>query len=806
MPRRRATIIPVAALNRRKTGHGCDSAISSSYTGIFRAARDGALSVLLLPSQGTLARQGCAVFRVCSGPHGVRYMPMSHPPGKLFSSCRSTLVTFFLLILPFIADCAAQARARSAEGAVPPKVLVEPAAGRYGSGKAPGRSGWPFAALALVVALAIAAASGGGRRLRQRTKELALSRIALFQESQRREWAEVELENARGRFEEILDGLAEPVMVLDSEHRIVIMNRPARAFSARPDRELRCYQLLHGLEEPCSGGNGCRTCGVAAFRDGGAVQSLTIEHVHILPEGGINWYEVTASSLQGEMGAGGLVLMSLHNITKRKCAEEAARHLADFDTLTGLPNRRLFNDRLNLALAQAHRRSEKLALLFLDLDRFKLINDTLGHVVGDLLLQEVAIRLKECSRREEDTIARQGGDEFIVILTRIPDVAAAAKIAGEFVGAFRESFTLAGHELFVSCSIGISIYPDDGEGADQLLRNADAALYWAKGHGKNCYKIYNPELNRRAMELLTLEQEIRRALEHGEFVLHYQPKVNVNSSRIVCLEALIRWQHPERGLLMPDAFVELAEETGSIIALGEWVLKTACSQNQRWQQVGHPPVRVAVNLSERQFLRPDLVESVARVLSEAGLQAKWLDLELNFSVLSGSTRERMAALEELILMGVHISVANLGKGYSSLAYLKGLPVHTLKVDRSCVAEIGGNPEFAAAFVHLAHSIDLEVIHEGVETMEQLSFFRSIACEEMQGYLFSRPLPPDQVVALLDKSVISALLMGDASGLRPEGAGHACDVGNPRRAGGLLGVCGGAQGDRRGPGDRRRHQE
>lgn len=636
------------------------------------------------------------------------------------------------------------------------RVLPHPWAGEAGARVVRG-FGWS------VTLLALAAAATACGRLSKRRKQLAVAGVSLFQEAGLRRVAESELEYVRCHFGQILDGLAEPVLLLDYECRIVIMNRAARAISRRNQDELRCYQLLHGAEQPCSQGSGCSMCGVSTFRESESVQSFTVEHEQLLPQGGVSWYEVTATPLGGEPGTGSYLLMSLHEITKRKQAEEAARLLADFDPLTGLPNRRLFNDRFNLALAQAHRRGTKLALLFLDLDRFKMINDTLGHAVGDLLLQEVAHRLKESCRREEDTIARQGGDEFIVILTEVSDVATVANVAREFVAAFRESFLLAGQEIFVSCSIGISICPDDGQGAEQLLRNADAALYWAKEHGKNCFKIYNPELNRRAMERLALERGIRRALDQGEFVLYYQPKVNVKSSRIVCMEALIRWEHPERGLLLPESFVELAEETGCIIALGEWVLRAACSQNRSWQVAGHPPVRVAVNLSERQFLRPDLVESIACVLDESGLEPKWLDLELNFSLLSSSPAERMRTLEALIQMGVHISVANLGKGYSSLAYLKGLPVHTLKVDRSCVAEIESNPDFAEAFVQMAHSVDLEVIQEGVETMEQLSFFRSIACEEMQGYLFSQPLPPDQVVALLDKSVISALLTGMPAG-------------------------------------------
>ena len=713
-------------------------------------------------------------FSLSSSAVGARHMPITFSLLKCFISSRVTLPGAFALLIFPIPVGAAEFPPRRPVVPAPQCLAFERAVeNRLTGHPAPGNSGW------LIAASALAAAGGawGRFRLRQLTGELVSSSASLLQETGRRRLAQTELDRARRRFDEILDGLSEPVVVLDFDCRIVIMNRAARAFSRCPSgegqescsgrgaRQLTCYQLLHGLEQRCCAGAGCCICGIELFRDG-VQDCLTIEHAQLLPDGGTNWYEVTASPLQGEPGADRFVLVSFHNITQRKRAEQAARLLADFDPLTGLPNRRLFNDRLNLALAKAHRRREKLALLFLDLDRFKLINDTLGHGVGDLLLQEVAKRLKECSRREEDTIARQGGDEFIVILTEIPDVAAAAKIAGEFVAALRERFDLAGQELFVSCSIGISIYPDDGQGCEELLRNADAALYWAKDHGKNCYKIYNPELNRRAMERLTLEHGIRRGLERGEFLLHYQPKVNVNSSRIVCLEALIRWQHPERGLLMPDSFLDMAEETGSILALGEWVLRAACSQNRQWQLAGHPPVRVAVNLSERQFTRPDLAESICGVLAQTGLEAKWLDLELNFSLLAGSPGERMRTLEGLIGMGVHISVANLGKGYSSLGYLRGLPVHTLKVDRSCVAEIESNPEFAAAFVHLAHSIDLEVVHEGVETMEQLSFFRSIACEELQGYLFSRPLPPDQVVALLDKSVITALILGVAGGDRP----------------------------------------
>jgi len=590
------------------------------------------------------------------------------------------------------------------------------------------------------------------RRGAQVSSELTEKNRALLLELGRHCLVRQELENARSFLQGILDALTEPVVVIGFDHRVVALNRAARSLAGQEGGEGGfCYQVLHGLERPCPAHPGRSFCGLEELGESLEARTVCGEHEWGTPDGGRRWHEVTATIFSAGDGSRRFVLESLHDITRRKEAEESARLLADFDPLTGLPNRRLFNDRLTLALVQAHRRKEKVALLFLDLDRFKVINDTLGHAVGDLLLQEVARRLRQCCRREEDTIARQGGDEFVVILTEISDVSAAARIAQEVVDTFCDPFHLGGQELFVSSSIGISVYPDDGDNADRLVRNADAALYFAKENGKNGYKIYNPELNRKAMERLKLENAIRRALKENEFVLYYQPKVNVKTSRIVCLEALIRWNHPEFGLLLPADFIALAEETGSIVPLGEWVLHTACRQNRRWQLAGLPPVRVAVNVSERQFLKPNLVDSVESALGEVGLEGRWLDLEVSLQLLMRSGEESLRTLKRLAALGVHISVANIGKGYSSLSYLRRLPVHTLKVDRSCIGEIEQNPEFAAAFVHLARSIDLEVIHEGVETVEQLSFFRSIACDEMQGNLFSRPVPSEEVAQILSRN-------------------------------------------------------
>ncbi|UFS69235.1 EAL domain-containing protein [Geomonas sp. RF6] len=653
-----------------------------------------------------------------------------------------------------------------------------PAAGGEGAGAAracvaTGSGVWPLPPGDLTIlseiclggaacCLVTAGIFSGVRRRRERevTARLTEKNRALVLELGRQCLAEKELEESRSFLQGILDALAEPVVVIGFDHQVVALNRAARSFrSDMGEGGGYCFRVLHGLDRPCPTHAGRSFCGLEALGESLEACTVTGDHEWVAPDGKRKWCQVSATIFSAGDGSRRFILESLHDITKMKEAEESVRLLADFDPLTGLPNRRLFNDRLTLALVQAHRRKEKVALLFLDLDRFKVINDTLGHSIGDLLLQEVARRLRQCCRREEDTIARQGGDEFVVILTEISDVAAAAKIAQEVVEAFKEPFYLAGHELFASTSIGISIYPDDGDNADRLVRNADTALYFAKEHGKNGYKIYNPELNKKAMERLTLENSIRRALREQEFVLYYQPKVNVKTSRIVCLEALIRWNHPEFGLLLPAEFIQTAEETGSIIPLGEWVLRTACTQNRKWQLAGLSPVRVAVNLSERQFTRPDVVDSVVEALAQSGLEGRWLDLEISLELLMRSGEESLETLRRLTGLGVQISVANIGKGYSSLSCLRRLPVHTLKIDRSCVGEIENDPEFASAFVHLARSIDLEVIHEGVETMEQLAFFRSIACDEMQGNLFCRPLPPEEVAEILNRSSIGAIGKG-----------------------------------------------
>lgn len=439
-----------------------------------------------------------------------------------------------------------------------------------------------------------------------------------------------------------------------------------------------------------------------------------------------------------------------HHLTERKRAEETIRYLAYHDALTGLPNRTLFNDRLNLALEQAHRSREKLAVLFLDLDRFKLVNDTLGHAMGDRLLKEVAKRLISCLPKG-NTVARLGGDEFTIILPKVTRLKDVVKSSKKILEGLKPSFNLEGQEAYITTSLGVSLYPSDGEDSETLLKNADTAMYKAKERGRNNYQFYTPAMNAKALKQLTLENRLHRAIEQEEFVVYYQPQVELRNGEIIGVEALTRWQHPELGLLPPSDFIPLAEETGLIIPLGEWVLRKACTQNKIWQDGGLGPLRVAVNLSVRQFQQSDLVETVAAILKETGIEPQWLELEITESMAMQDLDFTIKILAELRKMGIQISIDDFGSGYSFLNSLKKLPIHALKIDQSFISELTIDSQDAAianAVIVLAHSLGLEVTAEGVETQEQLSFLKEQRCDKMQGYLFSRPIAADSLEKLL----------------------------------------------------------
>jgi diguanylate cyclase (GGDEF)-like protein len=437
---------------------------------------------------------------------------------------------------------------------------------------------------------------------------------------------------------------------------------------------------------------------------------------------------------------------------------EQVRELAYYDSLTGLPNRLSYKERLAYALEQASRNQRLVAAFFIDLDHFSRINDTLGHEVGDQLLRHVASRLRSCCREREDEVgpalttlapevARLGGDEFTVIMPGLHEAQDAAKLARRILSSFAQPVRVGTHEIFINASIGIAIYPYDGEDIDTLLMHADTAMYKAKEQGGSSYQTYSKSMTTTALQRMTLENDLRRALERNEFEVHYQPIVDAFTSTVVGAEALLRWRHPELGLLLPSEFIPIAEENGLIVPMGEWILQSACLQNRSWQDAGLPRIRVSVNLSSRQLKR-SLIDTIGRALQISGLEPRYLSLELTESVLVNHQREGTEALHALRAMGLHLAVDDFGTGYSSFSYLKHFPLDTLKIDRSFIREIAIQPDDAAittAIIAMGHALGLRVIAEGVETEAHLTLLQKQGCDEVQGYLIGRPVPADRFV-------------------------------------------------------------
>ena len=462
------------------------------------------------------------------------------------------------------------------------------------------------------------------------------------------------------------------------------------------------------------------------------------------------WMESHSVAMPSDRGGPPVMLSITRDITELKNSERRLKQLAHFDSLTDLPNRVQFIERLEQTMADADRNERLVGVAFLDLDRFKYINDSLGHGKGDLLLREVAIRLNGAIRRG-DTVARLSGDEFALVLADMGHVDDAVRVAQKILDVFRQPFLVAGHELFVTASMGITLYPFDDRGAQDLLRNADVAMYRAKESGKNNYQFYVAEMTARATERLSLETDLRSALDRGELSLHYQPIADGKSGRVVGMEALLRWKHPVRGMISPAQFIPLAEETGFIIPIGEWVLRTACLQCRAWQKQGFPSLSVAVNLSSRQFHQKDLPASIYNILQETGLNPLYLDLEITEGLVMQQAESSINTLRELKAMDMRISIDDFGTGYSSLSYLKRFPIDVLKIDQSFVRGIPGDADDAAiagTIITMAHSLGLKVVAEGVETREQLNFMREHDCDAMQGYFLSKPLPADQFESFL----------------------------------------------------------
>ena len=553
----------------------------------------------------------------------------------------------------------------------------------------------------------------------------------------------------------VLDALPAHIAILDAEGVIVAVNEPWSRFAAE------------NSHDPSSAGVGCnyiRVCerswgesaeeaqdiavGIRAVIDGLQHEFSLVYACHSPTEK--RWFRVLVTPLEAR-GNRGAVVMHL-NVTETVEAQQRLTHLAHFDSLTGLPNRLLFRERLKAALAMVQRQGGRLAVMFIDLDRFKVVNDTLGHLAGDALLQQVAARIGGCLRAS-DTVGRLGGDEFAVLVPDPEREYDVTVVARRLVDTLAQPITLEGQELFVSASIGITLYPDDCDDLEKLIRNADTAMYRAKELGRNNFQFFTAAMNARVKEQLQLETDLRRAVQRQEFILHFQPKVSCSHGGITGFEALLRWQHPVRGLVSPMEFIPLLEETGLIVPVGTWVLQQACQQAAAWHLAGHGQLTVAVNLSARQLQSEALVQDVRQALEDSGLPPQALELELTESLLMSHVEDNIALLNRLKAMGVQLSVDDFGTGYSSLAYLKRLPLDTVKVDRAFVQDITADPGDASitrAVITMAHNLRLKVVAEGVETEGQIALLVANHCDEMQGYYFSRPVPAPEALVLLDK--------------------------------------------------------
>ena len=554
--------------------------------------------------------------------------------------------------------------------------------------------------------------------------------------------AELALAQREQRFRSLIEKSSDVVAVIDAEGRVgYVSPSMRRVLGHEPgdvvDRSL--YDLASKEDAPA-----LRMEVERRLREPGAAdEPIEIRLRH--RDGRERVMEIVTTNLLDDPGVAGLVVNS-RDVTDRKRDEETIRHLAYYDELTGLPNRRLFLDRLSQAIASARRHEETLAVIVLDLDRFRALNDSLGHELGDQVLKAAARRLVD-GLRYGDTVSRLGGDEFTVLLPAVDGIEQVARVARKILDLLSWPLREGSRELNLSASLGISLFPADADGAETLLRNADTALARAKERGGNGYELYTPAMNEKALRKLTLESGLRRALLHRELILRYQPQVNAVTGAIVGVEALVRWQHPELGLVPPSDFIPLAEETGLIVPVEEWVLKTACEQVQAWHALDLPPLRMGVNLSARHLRGSDVVGTVRRTLEETGAPAHLLELELTESFVMGGVGGTLDTLRSLKEMGVGLSIDDFGTGYSSLSYLKRLPVDALKIDQAFVRDLPDDADdsaIATLIVAIGRALGLRVVAEGVETEVQRTFLQALGCDELQGFLFSRPVPADEV--------------------------------------------------------------
>jgi diguanylate cyclase (GGDEF)-like protein/PAS domain S-box-containing protein len=581
--------------------------------------------------------------------------------------------------------------------------------------------------------------------LRAAQLRVVAQNMELREEIVARRSAETELRFSETRYRRLFEAANDGILLLDSETGRVTDVNPA------------ITRMLGHHHDALIGHT---LCELAPFRNIAACRTL-VDEIKLLTHVRYDDWMIERQDgapidieLIGSLykaGGSGIIQCNVRDITDRREAETRIRYMALHDALTGLPNRIMLADRLAMAIAQARRSTRQVAVLMLDLDHFKHINDSLGHHIGDQLLEGVADRLRKCLR-EVDTAARVGGDEFVIVLSDIAGGEDASVVARKIQAALVQPFPIDRHRLHIGGSIGVSLFPSDGEDPGALLRAADTAMYDAKGNGRGVHRFFTPELNEAAQRRHVLANDVHQACARGEFMLHYQPQFAMESGAVTAVEALIRWNHPEHGLIAPSLFIPLLEELGLMVEVGEWVLKTACNQNAAWQAEGLPPVRMAVNLSAQQFYRGDIVQIVQRALTEAGLDPRWLELELTESLTLDDTETTIHIMRALKALGVSLSLDDFGTGWSSLSYVRRFPLDRIKIDRSFMRDVTTHPSAAAvvqSILHLAESLGLGCVAEGVETSAQFDYLQRELCQEIQGFLLSEPLPAADMPHMLN---------------------------------------------------------
>lgn len=588
--------------------------------------------------------------------------------------------------------------------------------------------------------------------VKERTEDLSNINANLRQEIEQRKRTELELFNQKQLAIVTLESIGDAVITTNMQSEVTYLNPVAEKMTGWSKSEalgrpiLEVFRILNESTRKLAANPvdvvlaHNKVCGLA-------------NHTLLIAKSGAEYaIEDSAAPIRDQDGAILGVVLVFHDVSDARQMAQKMTYLAEHDYLTDLPNRLLLTDRITQAISAAKRRQSKLAILFFDIDHFKRVNDMLGHEVGDQLLKVLSKKLQTCIRAS-DTLSRQGGDEFVVLLPELNDDAVPAEIAQKILFAIKDPISIANHELFITASIGIAVYPDDGDSVDVLTRHADAAMYHAKNSGRNNYQFFTQEMTARVAAQLTMENSLKKSISNNELQLFYQPKVNIRTGKVIGAEALIRWIHPEWGMMMPDRFIKIAEDSGLIKDIGRWVLREACTQNKKWQDAGLPEIPIAINVSVVELHHAPFMQEVIKVLLQTGLQPDHLELEVTESVAIQSEVTVIHDLNRLKEMGVRLSVDDFGTGYSSLSYLKLLPVNTIKIDKSFIRDIQIDANDAAivtAIIKMSQSLGLTVIAEGVETQAQLEFLKSHDCDEMQGYLFSRPLPADEFATLLSQ--------------------------------------------------------